>query len=113
MRLVCFGDDEQARCVLVDSVDYAGTSHAANAGALPLAMVQKRVHQRTVGIASRGMDHKTRRLVDDDQMLVLLGYGQRNHLWSCHRLRGGRDRDFNLFGLPYLEIDRALWRERA
>src|SRR3546814_4203074 len=46
MRLVCFGDDEQARCVLVDSVDYAGTSHAANAGELPLAMVQKRVHQR-------------------------------------------------------------------
>src|SRR3546814_14046804 len=40
MRLVCFGDDEQARCVLVDSVEYAGTSHAANAGELPLAMVQ-------------------------------------------------------------------------
>src|SRR3546814_5771582 len=90
MRLVCFGDDEQARCVLVDSVDYAGTSHAANAGELPLAMVQKRVHQRPVGIASRGMDHKTRRLVDDDQMLVLIGYGERNILWRCLRFDGDR-----------------------
>src|SRR3546814_12580418 len=97
MRLVCFGDDEQARCVLVDSVDYAGTSHAANAGELPLAMVQKRVHQRPVGIASRGMAHTTRRLVDDDQVLVLIGYGGRDLLWRCRRLAGARDRDLNFF----------------
>ena len=57
---------------------------------LVAAMREQRVHQRAVGIAGRGMNHEPGRLVDDDDMLVLIDDGEIHGL--RHRLVGDRRR---------------------
>ncbi len=70
---VGLGDDEQPRRVLVDAVDDAGAGDAADARQAAVAMVEERVDQRAVEIARGGMDDQPGRLVDDEEMLVLIG----------------------------------------
>ena len=68
---VGLGDDEQARRVLVDSVDDPRPRHSADPAEPPGAMVEQGVDQRAVEIAGGRMDDHPRRLVDDEQMIVL------------------------------------------
>ena len=72
VRSVGLGDDQQPRGVLVDAVDDAGTGNPADPRKLPGAVVEQRVDQRAVVVASGGMDHQPGGLVDDDQMFVLM-----------------------------------------
>ena len=44
------------------------------------AMGDQRIDQRAVGIARRRMHHQPRRLVDDDEVLVLVDHVERNIL---------------------------------
>ena len=60
-----------------------GRAHAADAGEAVAAMGEQRVDQRPVGIAGRRMDDEPRRLVDHDDVLVLVDDVER------HRLRLG------------------------
>lgn len=84
VRHVRLGHDQQARGILVDTMDDPGPRHAADAGKLPLAMVQQRVNQRAVQIACGRVDNQPRRLVDHDQVGVFVDHHQGNVL--RHRL---------------------------
>ena len=52
-------------------MDNARSRHTADAAQLARAMMQQRVHQRVLLIARRWMHDETRRLVQDEQRLVL------------------------------------------
>ena len=80
------------RRVLVQPMDDAGPRLAADADQLVAAMGDQGIDQRAVGIAGGGMHHQSGRLVDDDQVLVLVDHVQRNILALRHgaaRLRHG------------------------
>ncbi len=85
-RALVLGRDQHAARVLVEAVHDAGPRHAADPFERRPAMGQKRVHQRAVQIAGRGMHHEPRLLVDDDEIVVLVEDDERNVL----RLRLGR-----------------------
>jgi hypothetical protein len=80
VRLVGLGDDEQAGRVLVDTVYDARSGNAADPRQLTLAVMQQRIDQRSVEIAGGGVNHKARRLVDDNQVIVLVDHDERNIL---------------------------------
>ena len=68
---VGLGDDQQPGRILVDPVDDPRPRHPADAAEPPGAMVEQGIDQSAVEIARRGMDDHARRLVDDQQMIVL------------------------------------------
>ena len=72
-----------------------GRLHAADAGQAVAAMVDQRVDQRAGPVAGAGMDDKAGRLVDDDQLGVLVEDVERDVLaLRLRRLRLGQvDRD--------------------
>ena len=72
MRPVVLGGDEKAGRVLVEPVHDARPLHAADARQAVAAMVDQRVDQRAGGVARTRMHNKSRRLVDDDQLVVLV-----------------------------------------
>ncbi len=57
MRAIRFGDDQQARRILVDPVHDARPRHAADAGQLAPAMMQQGINQRPVQVARSRMHH--------------------------------------------------------
>jgi hypothetical protein len=65
-------------------VDDARPLDAADPGQARAAMGQQRVDEGAVGIAGRGMDHEPRRLVEHQQVRVLIDDGE------IHRLRQRR-----------------------
>ena len=65
-----------------------GTADAADAGQRGAAMGEERIDQRPVGMARRRMDDQARRLVDDDQVRVLMDHRKVQGLG----LRGRRSR---------------------
>ncbi len=69
---LAFCDDHEARSILVEAMDDAGATHAADASKAVAAMRQEGVDKGVLGIAGRGMDDETRRLVDDDEVIVLV-----------------------------------------
>ena len=77
MRLLRARDDHQARRVAVEAVDDPGSVGVA-AGDVPR---EQAVHERAGRVSGRGMDDEACRLVDDDEVLVLVGDPQ------IHRLR--------------------------
>ena len=68
VRLQGLGDDQQPGGVLVDAMDDTG---AGQRGQIR-AVVQQRIEQRAVRIAGTGMHHQPHRLVDHQQMVVLV-----------------------------------------
>ena len=99
---VGLGDHEQTGRILVDAVDYPGAGDAANTGQRPAAVMQQRVHQGAIRIACRRVDHKPRRLVDDQQVLVLENDPKRNVLRHIMRRLRLRDREAEALVAPYL-----------
>ena len=65
-------DDEQSARVLVQPVHDARARDPAKLR----RMVQQRVHHRTLPVAAAGMDHHSRRLVDDDQRFIFENDGK-------------------------------------
>lgn len=71
VRRIALGNDEQARCILVEPMDDARPLDPADAREAGAAMGDEPIDQRARRMARRRMDHQSRRLVENDEMLVL------------------------------------------
>ncbi len=78
VRLVGLGHDQQPARVLVEAVHDAGPRHAADARQALAAMGDQRVDERAVRVARARMHDEPRRLVDDDQRVVLVDHVERD-----------------------------------
>ena len=89
-RLLGFGDHHHAGGVLVQPVHDAGPAFAADAGQGVAAMGQQRVDEGAVQVARRRMHDQPSRLVEHDQVAVLIQYGKvdRLRLGLCRHRRG-------------------------
>ena len=76
MRGVRFGDDKQSGGTLVEPVHDAGPLDPADARQARPTMADQRVDQRAGRMARRRMDDEPGRLIDHDQMLVLINHGK-------------------------------------
>src|SRR5271165_1400909 len=85
MRRVSLGDDEQPGRVLVEPVDDARPPNPADSRQARAAMADQRVDQRAGRMARRRMDDEAGRLVDHDQMLVLIDDFERQVLAEKRR----------------------------
>ena len=77
---VCLGDDHQTAGILVEAVNDAGACLAADAGKGVPAVGEQCMDEGSTGMAGARMDHEPGRLVDDEQVLVLMDDDQRNVL---------------------------------
>ncbi len=84
MRQFGLGDDHQPTCVFIEPMNNTGPLYATDTSERLTAMRDQRIDQRPVGIARRGMNHQSRRLVDHEHMLVFVGNNERHRL--RHRL---------------------------
>ena len=82
---VVFRRDEQAGRVLVDAVHDAGPPLPADAGETVAAVGEQGVDERAVLVPGRGVHDHAARLVDDDEVVVLIHHVQRQIL--RHELR--------------------------
>ena len=98
-------------------MDNAGALFPADTGKGVSAVVQKRIDDRSVRMARRGVDDKALGLVDDDHVAVFIADIERNVLRLQVRLGGFRKRDvqnhtrarlFVLFKRTSLKGDKAL-----
>ena len=80
MRAVVLRHHHQPGGVLVEPVHDAGPPLAADAGEAVAAMGDQRVDQRAGPMAGGRMDHQIARLVDDDDVVVLIDDLERNRL---------------------------------
>ncbi len=101
MRRVVLGDDEQARGVLVQPVHDARPLHPANAGQTLAAMGDQRIDERPGLVTGAGMHDEAGRLVDDDEVVVLVDDIERDIL--AQGLRGDR--------LGHVDCDRIASRD--
>ena len=70
-------------------MDDAGPQRAADAAEIR-DVVQQRIHERVARVTGRGVDNHARRLVDHDQVRILVNDDQRQGLWlRCGCLRRG------------------------
>lgn len=72
VRGVIFGHNDQTAGVLVDPVNNPGAHDITNARQGWPAMGDESIDQGAGRIARCGMDHQARRLVDDNEMLILI-----------------------------------------
>jgi len=85
---VIFGRDQATAGVFVKTMNDAGPRDPADAAELPAAMVQQGVDQCVFAVARRRMHDHARRLVEHQQMFVLVEDVQRKVL--CLRFGGSR-----------------------
>src|SRR5665213_3439430 len=73
VRFFGLGHHEQAGCILIETMHNAGPiGVTARMDFLKLAnMMKQSVHQRSATGAMRGMHHHSRRLIDDNDRVVL------------------------------------------
>lgn len=76
MGPVRLGNDEEPGRVLVDAVHDPWPSNAADARKLPGTVMKQRIDECAIRISGGGMDDHASRLVDDDEMLVLVNDDQ-------------------------------------
>ena len=72
---VVLGHHEQARGAPVEAVHDARAQHAAHSGEV-LHVVEQGVDEGPLGVPGAGMDHEAGRLVDDEQVVVLVDDAQ-------------------------------------
>ena len=77
---IVFGNDEKAARVLVNAVDDARADGPADARQLPRAVVKQRVDERAVRVAGGRVHDHALRLVDNEQVVVLVHNVQRDVL---------------------------------
>jgi hypothetical protein len=68
---VGLGYDQQARRILVDPVDDAGSCNAPDARKRPLAMMEQGIDERPIEISCGRMNDEASGLVHDEEMFVL------------------------------------------
>ena len=86
MRAIVLGDHQEAARVLVEPVHDARPPHAADARQAVAAMGDERVDERAARMPRRRMHDEPGRLVDHDEVVVLVDDRERDRL----RLRLGR-----------------------
>ena len=90
MRRVVLGGNDQTARVAVDAVHDARAQRAADAGKACAAVVEQRVDERAVRMPRRGVHDQSRRLIDNDHVLVLVYDVKRDILrHGVDRLRFG------------------------
>ena len=90
MSGVVLGGDDETGGVPVNAVDDAGPLFTVDAAQTVAAVPQQGVHQCAVRVAGGGVDDQSHRLVDHDDVLVLVHHVQRDVLGhDVHRLRVG------------------------
>ena len=97
MRGIRLGHHQQAGGILVEAMHDARPLHAADAGQAVAAVRQQRIDERTRGMAGARMGRHAFRLVDDDQVRVLVDDPERDRLRL--RLCRNRRRHMHLVGL--------------
>ena len=80
VRLVRLGHHQQTGRVLVEPVHDTRPLDAADAGEARPAMGDEGIDQRACGVTGPGMDGEASRLVDDDEVRVLVHHGERDCL---------------------------------
>ena len=95
---VGLGGDHDAGGLLVDAVDDAGPRHSADPRQARPAVGQQGVDQGAGLAAGRRVHRHARRLVDHDQVGVLVEHGKRNSLGLGIGRRGRRDGDLVVAG---------------
>jgi hypothetical protein len=91
MGVICFGDDEQPRGILVKPVDNAGAADSAYPRQAIAAVGDQRVDERSRSMAGGGVDYQSRRLVDNDQMRILIDDIESDCLGLRYGILGGRE----------------------
>ena len=99
MREIGLGDEEHAGCVAVEAVHDAGTKLAADSRQIA-HVVEQGVDERARTVSRRGVHDEPRRLVDRDQVLVLVEDRQRDLLGLDRDGPGLRDLDLDLLAGP-------------
>ena len=95
MRDVRFRHDEEARRFLVEAVDDARPLHTPDPGEGIAAMVEEGVDERPIRISRAGMHDEPGRLVDDEEVLVLIDHRELDRFGlRLRRLRLGK-REFD------------------
>jgi uncharacterized protein DUF6476 len=100
MGVVRLGDDEQSRGVLVEPMDDAGATNAAYPRQAIAAMSNQCVDERSGFMAGGGVNHKSCRLVDNDQMGILIDHFEGNRFGLRCRILDGRD-GYRYFGTGF------------
>ena len=78
VSIIVFGNHKQSRRILIYSMDDSGANHAANTRKRVATMIKQSVDQRS-GIYTRsGVNYHSLRLVDHDNILVLIHYVKGN-----------------------------------
>ncbi|MCY1547275.1 hypothetical protein D9M68_833220 [compost metagenome] len=72
MRRLGLGGDHHARCVAVQPVHDAGALDPTDTHQALPAMKQQRIDQRAIGRTGGRVHHHAHRLVDHDQLVVLI-----------------------------------------
>ena len=80
MGRIVLGRDHQAGGVLVEPMHDAGPPDAADAGKACATVRDQRIDQRPGFVARRGMDDQPLRLVDDDEVVILVDNIERDGL---------------------------------
>ncbi len=99
MRCVRLGDDEEAGGALVETVHDAGPLDAADPGKARAAVGDESVDERAGGVSGGGVHDEMGRLVDDDEVLVLVDDVKVDLLG---RWRGGR-------GFGHADLELVAW----
>ena|SRR5437899_2226759 len=81
MRRVIFGYDKAAARLFVETMNDAGTLFPADSRQVR-AVIQERVHQRVVAMTSPRVNDKSRRLINDDQVVIFEENLKRDLLWQ-------------------------------
>ena len=85
VRRVVLGDHHQPRRAAIEPVHDAGPLFAADAAEI-VDVVEQRVHQRAAGVARGRMHDHPGRLVDDDQIVILVDDRQRQRFGPRDRI---------------------------
>jgi len=89
MRRIGLRHDQQPRRILVEPMDDPRPADPANARKAVATMCDERVDQSTGGMSRRRVHHESRRLVDHDQIIVLVRDGKRQRFGLRRRGNGG------------------------
>ena len=95
MGCVVFGDDKTAARFFVEAMNDAGTLFPADSRQ-GRAVIQERVNQSVFSMTSARMDDKSRRLINDDQVVIFEKNLKRDRLWKGLDLFQWRFGELNL-----------------
>ena len=82
MRQIGLGDHEEAGRVLVEPVHDPGPLHPADPGQALAAMSDQRIHERSALVTGGRVDDEARRLVDHDEVRILV-HDRKRHRLAC------------------------------